>query len=89
MARDLSRNPSTGATLHWIAVFSAAVYTVFAIVAASGGSEATYQVALWASWVLILIMAAAVFGIGSVMARRSVAQNITASEPAPVLTSVI
>ncbi len=80
---------SNGSLLKWIATTSVAVYTVFVVVVWSGGSEASYQTTLWASWAAITLVAAATFGIG-VMLKKRVAEpaHIVTDDQMPLLTSV-
>ncbi len=89
MAVQNTSTASNGSLLKWIATTSAAVYTVFAVVVWSGGSEASYQATLWASWAAITLVAAATFGIG-VLLKRNVTEpaHLAAEDQSPVLTSV-
>lgn len=89
MAKATATNPARGNTLRAIAVASGAIYTVFAVVIASGGSEASYQAALWISWAAVILMTAGVFTIGASMHRTADAPLVGATESAPALTSVI
>jgi hypothetical protein len=89
MARATTTDPARGNTLRAIAIASGAIYTVFAVVVAFGGSDASYQGTLWASWVAVMLMAAGTFAIGAAMQRGANAPASAAPEPAPALTSVI
>lgn len=89
MADQSTSTASNGSLLKWIVAASVAIYTVFAVVVRSGGSEASYQTTLWISWAAIALVAAATFGIG-VLLKRNVAEpaHIATDDQSPVLTSV-
>jgi len=89
MARTTTIDPARGNTLRAIAIASAAAYSIFAVVVAFGGTDASYQTTLWASWVAVMLMSAATFTIGTAMHRGANDPATVASETAPVLTSVI
>jgi fatty acid desaturase len=88
MATATTNDPARGNTLRAIAIASAIIYSIFALIVAFGGSETSYQTALWASWVAVMLMAAGTYAIGAVMHRGVVAPATTASETAPALTVV-
>lgn len=88
MASTTPRDPASGNTLRGIAIASAIMYTVFTLIATSGGSESSYQAPLWAAWVLVTLVAAATFAIGAAMHRAAVASAAGAAERTPTLTLV-
>lgn len=88
MTPDTSDSSVCGGALRRIAIASTAVYTLFTIIAASGGSDASYRISLWASWTLIATVAIVTFGIGTAMRRRSTQTEVIPVEGQPVLTSV-
>jgi fatty acid desaturase len=87
MAQATTSDPARGNTLRVTATTSAAIYTVFAIVIAFGGSDASYQTVLWSLWLLVMLFAAGTFAIGAAM-HRSANQPSGAIDQAPALTSV-
>jgi fatty acid desaturase len=87
MAQATTSDPARGNTLRVIATASAAIYTVFAIVIAFGGSDASYQAVLWSLWLLVMLFAAGTFAIGTAM-HRSASPSAGAIEHAPALTSI-
>ena len=87
MARATTTDPARGNTLRGIAIASAAIYTVFAIVVAFGSSEASYQAVLWSLWLLVMVFAAGTFAIGAAM-HRTANPPSGAMDHAPALTSV-
>lgn len=89
MARTTTIDPARGNTLRAIAIASAAAYSIFAVVVAFGGTDASYQATLWASWFAVMLMSAGTFTIGTVMHRGANDPSTVASEAAPALTSVI
>jgi hypothetical protein len=88
MTPDTSDSSAGGGALCRIAIASTALYTLFAIIAASGGSDASYRTSLWASWTLIAAVAIVTFGIGTAMRRRSSQTEAIPVEGHPVPTSV-
>lgn len=88
MARATKTDPARGNALRAIAIASAAIYTVFAVVIAFGGTDASYQASLWTSWVLLMLVATGTFAIGAVMRRTAESPMAGATDHAPVLTSV-
>jgi hypothetical protein len=89
MARATAIDPARGHTLRAIAIASAAVYSIFAVVVAFGGSDASYQATRWTSWIAVMLMATGTFAIGAATHRSGDATAAAAPEPAPALTSVI
>jgi hypothetical protein len=88
MARTTPSDPGRGNTLRGIAIASAVIYTVFTVIATSGGSESSYQTPLWATWLLVMLVAAATFAIGAAMHRAADNSVAGAAERTPTLTLV-
>jgi len=88
MARTTTSDPARGNTLRGIAIASVIIYTVFTLTATSGGSESSYQAPLWASWLLVMLVAAATFAIGAAMQRAADNSAVGAAERTPTLTLV-
>ena len=87
MARTTPSAPARGNTLRGIAIASVIIYTVFTLIATSAGSESSYQAPLWATWLLVMLVAAATFAIGAAM-RRAADNSVGAAERTPTLTLV-
>jgi len=95
MARTTTSDPARGNTLRGIAIASVIIYTVFTLTATSGGSESSYQAPLWASWLLVMLVAAATFAvaaatfaIGAAMHRAAENSAEGLAERTPTLTLV-
>jgi hypothetical protein len=87
MTKATTGDPARGHTIRVIATVSALSYTVFAIVLAFGGSDASYQAVLWSLWLLVMVVAAGTFAIGTTMHRGANPQSGTLDH-APAHTSV-
>jgi hypothetical protein len=72
-----STDSSQGATVRAVAIAGVGVYTLFAAVAAFGGSDASYQGSLFASWIVVMLVALATYAIGASMKRRTTAVDTT------------
>jgi len=88
MATAMKSDPASGQILRSIAIASAVVYSVFALVLTLGGSETSYQTPLWGSWVVVILAAGGTFAIGAAMHRGTKASAAGAADHAPALTSV-
>ena len=88
MARMTPSDPARGNALRGIAIASAIIYTVFTLIATSGGSESSYQAPLWASWLLVTLVAAATFAIGAAMRRGAQTSAAGTADRTPTLTLV-
>ncbi len=88
MATAMKSDPASGQLLRAIAIASAVVYSVFALVLTLGGSEASYQTPLWGSWVVVMLAAGGTFAIGAAMRLTAEAPSAGAPDQAPLLTSV-
>jgi hypothetical protein len=86
MARAKTSGPARGDMLRAIAIASGAIYTVFAVIVAFGGSDASYQVSLRASWAIVMLVAMGTFAIGSTM--YSGTHGVRTAEDTPILTLV-
>lgn len=88
MARTTTSDPARGNALRGITIASAVIYTVFTVIAASGGSESSYQAPLWASWLLVMLVATTIFAIGAAMHRSADSSGAGAAERTPTLALV-
>lgn len=81
-------DPARGTTVRGIAIASAIIYTVFTVIAASGGSDSSYQAPLWASWLIVMLVATGIFAIGAAMHRAAENSDEGPAERTPTLTLV-
>ena len=88
MATTTPSDPARGNTVRGIAIASAIIYTVFTVIAASGGSDSSYQAPLWASWLLVMLVATAIFAIGAAMHRAVETSSAGSADRTPALTLV-
>jgi hypothetical protein len=88
MSRTTPSDPARGNTLRGIAIASAVIYTVFTVIAASGGSDSSYQAPLWASWAVVMLAATATFAIGAAMHRSAETSVAGAANRTRTLTLV-